>query len=186
MDSRKLFVEKYQELRKEHNVRIYSKDLKLSWVWALVHWILFIFSLGKNNTFMSRSVITVGRFIFFYSGWRIEYASLNDYSALCQEEDHVIMAKKFGLGSMFIGTIVMILLYLLFPLPIGLAWFRYAIERSAFRVSYLTDKKLGLNASYLPYVDILTGPGYLWAWPFKKQVLRWFEKNCGPLPEVLE
>lgn len=60
--------------------------------------------------------------------------------------------------------------YLLLPVPIGLAWYRWRWEREA----YLVDLKIGV-----PLEDVLRALGswtYFWPWP-KRWMRQWFEKQ---------
>lgn len=72
------------------------------------------------------------------------------------------------------------LLFLLVPLPIGFAWFRYKFEREAYKTSYYSALALGLKPNLDRYVEQLTGPAYFWTWILKKQVKSWFYANCHP------
>lgn len=59
--------------------------------------------------------------------------------------------------------------YLLFPLPIGLAWFRWRWEREA----YLVQLRAGASPSDL--ADLLWSH-YGWPWP-RAWMRRWFERQ---------
>jgi len=148
-------------------------------LWKAIDIVLKVLTLGKNKTFMTNFTTTLGSVIAFPEGWTEAKVTESDIITLEHELKHVQQYKSLGLGSVWFGFILFSLLYLLVPLPIGLAWFRYKFERDAYATSSRTIRLYGL--SRVPdveyYVEALTGPAYFWAWPFKTQVRKWFLKN---------
>ena len=178
MGNNRNYIDAYQRLRRRHGVRITSKDRQLRWLWKFIHYFLYTVTLGKQDQFLTHYTTTLGRTIYYPYGWSIEDTTDKDCIILMHEADHIHLNRQCGLGNIYLGTIVMSLLYLLFPLPIGFAWFRYYAERRAYKISHDTAKKQGLKTDISWYVKQLTGPSYLWTWVLKKQVRKWFEKNC--------
>jgi hypothetical protein len=108
-------------------------------------------------------------------GWPAGVAALIAVSILT-----LITAALSPRATAALGIPTMFILYVLLPLPIGLAYFRYLFERAAYlegirasRVLYKlsTDGELSrVNSAVLQ----LTGPMYGWTWPFEKQVVNYF------------
>jgi len=180
MGSNRKYLDTYQRLRKNHGVTVTSKDRSLTWLWKFIHWFLYIVTFGKQDQFLNSYTTTLGRTIYYPYGWRIEDTTDESCITLAHEADHIKLNYQCGFGNIYLGTVIMGLLYLLFPLPIGFAWFRYYAERRAYKISYATAKKYGLKTDISWYIQQLTGPSYLWTWVLKKQVREWFEKNCTP------
>ena len=172
-----LFQEKFEELHKELNIEVYAKDQKYADMWYLIGRFLTFISFGKMSTFYTNFTTTLGRGIYFSAGWRIEDADDGDYEVLRHEAKHVRQFIKLGLGSAKLGILVMGFLYLFVFLPAGLAWFRYKLEREAYLESCYARIDLGLNPNIDHCVELLSGPAYLWAWPFPKKIRRWFKDN---------
>jgi len=166
-----LFDKKLAEAQEEYGVELHTKDRKWTTLWKFIHGFLRLVSGGKLDTFYDGYITTVGNKIFFYAGWERHRVSPIDYVILCHELKHVEQFDKYTTG-------LMALLYLLFPLPIGLAYFRYLFERDAYLESYRASLEVNLVPNVSHYIDALTGSAYLWAWPFRKYVRRWFYENC--------
>lgn len=83
---------------------------------------------------------------------------------LAHEMAHVRQYQRCGLGSAWLGVPLFLLLYLLAPLPLGLAWWRYRWEREAFAAEQDARKALGLPLRQ-NVEALLHGRAYGWAWP---------------------
>ncbi len=178
MDANAKFTEWYAQERKKSGMRVTSKDQTLRGLWKTVDWILRRITFGKQDGFYTRFTTTLGRTVYFPDGWTIDKAQLYDCITLRHEGRHIQQNLAWGAGNIWLGTLLMGIFYLLFPLPIYFAWFRYKLEREAYRVSYYTAIELGLKPNLENYVELLTGPKYFWTWHSKKQVRAWFHKNC--------
>ncbi|MGM3253346.1 hypothetical protein ACS22W_26300, partial [Escherichia coli] len=73
------------------------------------------------------------------------------------------------------------LLYLLVPLPLGLAWFRMRWEREAYAESVRAAWEL-LGPAYVRRPDyrahlvrVFCSGAYGWMWPFPTSIERWFD-----------
>ncbi len=137
---------------------------------------------GKNDRFLTHYATTIGPWIALPEAW---FTDLERYRhVIAHEEHHVKQLTKAGLGSPVLGIVPMGLAYLFLPLPIGLAWCRYALEREAYAVGIrvaLEDSVPGSSTVRRHLIDRaveqLTGPAYAYTWVFKKQVRCWFEEN---------
>lgn len=175
---RELFITEYMKLRKELGISVYSKDQKWMRLWSFIDWFLRIISFGKMKTFKTSYTTTIGKKIFFPEGWSTKTADEQSYEILRHEAKHVRDFLALGGGNEHLGILVMGFLYLFVPLPIGLAWFRYKFEREAYVESYYAARRAGYIPDTERYVNLLTGPSYLWTWYSKKQVRNYFKKVC--------
>ncbi len=180
MNAQQQFEKWYAIERRACGLRVHAKDKKLKWMWKFIHWFLYCITFGKQDAFYDNYTTTIGKNVYYPAGWTSEEASLWDCVVLRHEGKHTRQCIKWGCGNATIGTLVMGLLFLLVPLPIGFAWFRYKFEREAYKVSYYTALSLGLKPNLDRYVEQLTGPAYFWTWVLKKQVKNWFYANCHP------
>jgi hypothetical protein len=177
MADQKLFQKLYDELHAELGIKVFAKDTKYRVLWKFIGKLLAILSFGKMETFYENFTTTIGRGIYYPAGWRIENADSGDYEILRHEAVHVRQYLKLGMGNVYLGILVMGLLYIFVPLPIGLAWCRYRLERVAYLESCKACIDLGLKPSIDYYVKLLSGPSYLWTWPFPSKIHAWFEAN---------
>lgn len=151
-------------------VKIIKKDT--SWFFKALGKILWVLTLGKNKLFMTGFVTTIAKTIGVpsdFDGWSTE----EKLGILKHELTHVAQYERY--------SVLFMLAYLFAFFPVGLAYFRYRFEREAYVVGF---RELLKNNSALQKEDMvawgvqeMTGPNYLWAWPFKKSVQRWFEEN---------
>jgi hypothetical protein len=170
----------YQEARLFDKAFVFAKDKKWRPLWAVLGWIMRLVTGGKVKDQQSSYITTLGNFIFYPAGWDIDKADEHDCAALRHELCHVEQYKHLGLGSVWLGFFVFLLLYLSVFLPAGLAWYRWRFERKAYKAGWDAAKefKLKWKPNLELYIDAMTGPRYVWSWPFKKSVRKWFYKNC--------
>ena len=179
MTDSELFNEELDRLSKLYGAKVFTKDLKWRRLWDVIQVLYTIITFGKVRDWKKRFTITIGAYVFFPSGWKIEEVDGGDYEVLRHEGDgHMRQCFDLGRGSVWRGLPIFLLLYAFMFFPIGLAWFRYKFEREAYVISFYAAKEVGRKFSIDFAVDALTGPSYLWAWPFKKSVRKYFEENC--------
>lgn len=156
--------------------------VKRGWFWVTLHALVVIITLGSNRRFLRGYCTTIGPWVGVPTGW--ESWSIESRIALLEHEAvHVRQCKKFGLGNVIVGIPMFSLLYLLVPLPIGLAWLRWRFER----VAYVRGINVRLEISGHSFwartelidraVEQLSGGAYAWTWPFRKSVRAYFEAN---------
>ena len=146
--------------------------------------LLALFTHDKRKGFMDRCT-TIGNIVYFPTGWTYGANPEWDLVMLRHELKHVrqfACLNPFGLWP--IGVVLSLVFYLLLPLPIGLAWFRYAMERQAFIETMRTRIELGKPIDIEYYVELMAGPMYGFAWPFKHAVRGWFAEHIRPFQVI--
>ena len=128
--------------------------------------------------------ITLGTKIYVKPKWE-DAPWQTKYATLRHERVHMHQQRAMGCGSIKLGLVLFAILYILFPLPIFLAYFRWRWERVAYVESMrawqeLGDYDLGDNAE--SHANSVAGKGYGWAWP-RPLVTRYFKKQAKMLEE---
>jgi hypothetical protein len=153
--------------------------VKKGWFWVTLHYIVMVVTFGGNRNFRKGYYTTIGPIVGVPEDW--EKRSAGSRQAVLEHElIHIKQCKKFGLGNAWVGLPLYTILYLLLPLPIGFAYFRWRFEREAY--THGINVKLGWEphrrAELIDRaVDQLSSGKYGWTWPFKKSVRRYFEEN---------
>jgi len=172
-----LFRELVKHAEDDCGVQVISKNTYYAF-WKTLDILLKIISFGKMTTFMTRFTTTIGPIIAFPVGWTPDRPNAYDYVTLRHELKHVEQYHTVGLGNIWLGTILAGIAYLLLPFPVLFAWFRYKMEREAYKESYYAAKECGYTPDVRDYVNNLTGSSYLWTWYSKSSVSNWFNKHC--------
>jgi len=131
-------------------------------------WNILTFHKNDDN-FMLRTSTMCGH-IYMYKGWEFSDKTLiPTYVCLKHEAMHLHDFKR-------LGPIIGLLIYFLFPLPVGLAYGRYWIERKAIVEELLAVSAVGGDTFTRmdQYILALSGWSYFFAWPFKSCMRRWF------------
>lgn len=184
MDDKATLKELLEELKND-GVRIVVKEGKF---WRALHWVVFLATFGGNRNFLTGYYTTIGPWVGVPQGW--EHRRTQDRIATLKHEHvHVKQARALGLGSAVAGLPLFFLLYVVLPLPIGLAYFRWRFERVAYVVGI--NVKVGYRPKDRAHeidnaVRQMTSGKYGWTWPFKKSVRSYFEKHVDvPSPVSL-
>lgn len=146
----------------------------------LIHVLLCALTFGGQRRYSQDFVTTLGQRVYVPSDW--DGRSEGDrVSTLRHERVHLRQFRRYGMPLMAIG-------YLLFPLPIGLAYFRMRIERAAYEESIRAAFELRGRA-YVEseafrehLVGLFCGPAYGWMWPFPRAIRRWHARVLASLP----
>lgn len=161
---------------KEYGLVIEPKASK--WYWRAAGTLLTIISFGKID-FMNRFFSTFGNRVGTTPSWEAMWAGTK-YEILLHELEHMRQKKVLGLGNIWFGMIVMGFAYLFLPFPIGLAWCRAYFEKKGYEQSIRALIQVsGLfyaRAAKENIVRNFTGPSYLFMWPFKSSIERWFDE----------
>ena len=154
---------------------------KVGWFWTTLHYVVMVVTFGQNRSFLTDYYTTIGGVV----GYPTEGSSrsLAERIAVLEHElIHIKQCARLGFGKVWIGFPIYMVLYLLLPLPIGLAYFRWRYEREAYahginvRVAIEPHRYNGLIEEA---VTELTTGAYGWTWPFKGTVRAYFHRHCA-------
>lgn len=136
----------------------------------------FLLRIIGNKTFMESYITTINTTVYTHAGWDASKES-SKAAILRHERVHMRQARKYTFP-------LYAFLYLLFPLPLGLAWFRAKFEMEAYKESMRATYWLGglpalQRNTYKEYIlsQFLTGV-YGWMWPFRHSMEVWYAKTC--------
>ncbi len=122
---------------------------------------------------------TIGKTVYVTSDW-MELSADSRYVTLRHEAIHIRQFRKLTVP-------VMAVLYVLLPLPMGLAWFRAYFEKEAYAESIRAAAEVWgpaypRGASYRErIIGQFMGPSYGWMWPFRKSMDRWYDQILASL-----
>lgn len=161
---------------------------KRGWFWVGLHWLVVVATFGRNRKFLTDYLTTIGPIVGVPVGFPVH--SPGAQSVLAHEGAHILQQERLGFGSAWVGLLPWGLIWLLFPLPLGLAWGRYWLEREAYAVGIRmeleeysggktpTDADRDFRAFLIDHaVDQLTSGAYGWAWPFPRSVRAYFNRT---------
>jgi hypothetical protein len=132
-----------------------------------------------NPRFMTHYVTTIGHWMWVPEAWDT-WADAAKEQLLRHEAVHMRQQRRYSFP-------LYAFLYVFFPLPIGLAWFRARFEWEAYSESIRARveryglehfKDLDLRDQYISY---FTTGAYGWMWPFPKQVGSWYDRLLAEL-----
>lgn len=138
-----------------------------------IHRFLVVVTFGKSRDYLEGFHTTIGKRVYVTSDW----ASMSrdrQWMLLRHERVHMRQFRRFTLPGMA-------LLYVLLPLPVGLAYFRARFEKAAYAESIRASAEVhGLehvqDAAYrADLIGNFTGPDYGWMWPFRRSLERWYD-----------
>ncbi|HEY4181076.1 MAG TPA: hypothetical protein VGM90_29735 [Kofleriaceae bacterium] len=160
--------------------RIVRKDQ--SALHRAIHYALIGLTFGQMRTYLDSYQTTIGKTIYVTSDWDAWSADTR-YVTLRHEAVHLRQFRKYTLPGMA-------LLYILLPLPMGLAWFRARFEMEAYAESIRAAAEVWgtdypARASYRSrIVGQFTGSSYGWMWPFRSSVERWYDGVLATLEKA--
>ncbi len=138
-----------------------------------IHYALIGLTFGRMRTYLDSFQTTIGRTVYVTADWD-DTDPDQRYVTLRHEAVHLRQFRKFTVPGMA-------LLYVLLPLPMGLAWFRAYFEKQAYAESIRAAAEVWgpaypRRAAYREYViGQFLGPSYGWMWPFRSQLERWYD-----------
>ena len=138
-----------------------------------IHYTLIALTFGQMRSYLDSYQTTIGRTVYVTSDWD-DIDPDQRYVTLRHEAIHLRQFRRYTLPGMA-------LLYLLVPLPLGLAWFRAYFEKAAYAESIRSAAEVWgpahpRKASYRKHIiDQFTGPSYGWMWPFRRGLERWYD-----------
>lgn len=140
-------------------------------------------TLGKQDRYLTEYRTVIGDTLYVPDGWE---TTPPDARLVCLRHERVHLRQRRRYGA-----VGMALLYLFVPLPVGLAWFRARMEWEAYvETLRATAEYQGMDALRSPalraaIVERFVGPDYLWMWPFRTTVDRWFDEATAEIERDL-
>jgi hypothetical protein len=139
-----------------------------------IHYALIGVTLGGMRSYLDSYQTTIGRTVYVTSDWD-DTDPDHRYVTLRHEAIHLRQFRRYTLPGMA-------LLYVLLPLPLGLAWFRAHFEKEAYAESIraaaeVWGRDYPRRTSYRAHIiEQFVGPSYGWMWPFRASLERWYDR----------
>ena len=152
-------------------LRIVRKDR--SRMQRAIHHALRALTLGRMRAYLAGYQTTIGSTIYVTADWDDRDPD-ERYVILRHEAVHLRQFRKYTLPGMA-------LLYLLVPLPMGLAWCRARLEQEAYAESVRAAAEVWGpehprgEAYRRRVIEQFTGAAYGWMWPFPASLERWYD-----------
>jgi hypothetical protein len=144
-----------------------------------LHRLLVAVTLGQNRAYLDGYHTTIGRKVYVTGDWDAMSRDQR-YLVLRHERIHLRQFRRYTLVGMAF-------LYLLIPLPFGLAYFRARFEREAYAETIRGAAELHgadhvrAEAFREHILEQFTGPSYGWMWPFRRSLDRWYDRVLAGL-----
>jgi hypothetical protein len=139
-----------------------------------IHWALYAVTFGRMRSYLDSFQTTIGNTVYVTADWD-DWEPDRRYVTLRHEAIHLRQFRTYTLPGMAI-------LYVLLPLPLGLAWFRAHFEKQAYAESIRAAAEVwGPDHPRQPayrnhVIDQFMGPSYGWMWPFRAHLERWYDQ----------
>jgi hypothetical protein len=141
--------------------------------------VLKLCTLGGQRHYLTGYQTTIGRTVYVCCDWD-DLPAAQRYITMRHERAHLRQFRRYTLP-------LMALLYVLLPLPVGLAWFRARFEKEGYAETIRAAAEVhGLDHVTRPafrdyIVSQFTGGAYGWMWPFRRSIERWFDSVVSRL-----
>jgi hypothetical protein len=145
----------------------------------LIHNALVVITFGQMRSYLSSYQTTLGQRIYVTPSWEAR-SHADRYMVLCHERIHMRQFRRFTWPGMT-------LLYLLVPMPMGLAYFRARFEMEAYAESMRAAAELYGKAhveepEFREHIlKQFRGASYGWMWPFPGYLARWYQREVDKL-----
>ncbi|HEY0194831.1 MAG TPA: hypothetical protein VGC42_27150 [Kofleriaceae bacterium] len=145
-----------------------------------IHVALCALTFGRMTSYLDSFQTTIGKTVYVTPDW--DGLDPDDrYVTLRHEAIHLRQFRSYSLP-------VMAVLYLVVPLPMGLAWFRAKFEKEAYAESIRAAAEVW-GAAYprragyrRQIIEQFMGASYGWMWPFRRSLERWYDQVLSSLP----
>ncbi len=140
---------------------------------------LKVITLGGMRDYLDGYYTTIGNTLYVTSDWECTDSD-ERYVTLCHELIHLRQFRRWTPPLMGLA-------YLLFPLPMGLAYFRARFEKEAYAETLrATAECFGIEAIRKEslrnrIIRQFTSANYGWMWPFRTHMERWYDNECAKL-----
>lgn len=138
-----------------------------------IHVALIGLTLGRMRSYLDSFQTTIGKTVYVTADWD-DLPADKRYVTLRHEAVHLRQFRRYTLP-------VMAVLYVLLPLPMGLAYFRARFEKEAYAETIRAAADVygiehARSSSHRSYViEQFMGASYGWMWPFRKSLERWYD-----------
>jgi hypothetical protein len=142
---------------------------------------LRVVTFGRMRNYLDSFQTTIGKTVYVTADWD-DLPVDRRYVTLRHEAIHLRQFRKLTLP-------VMAVLYVLLPLPMGLAYFRAQLEKEAYAetiraAAEVWGRAYASSPEHRKYViDQFMGPSYGWMWPFRADLERWYDRILATLDE---
>jgi hypothetical protein len=136
---------------------------------------LKIVTFGAQRRYLTDYQTTIGRTVYVTADWD-ETDADHRYCTMRHERVHLRQFRRYTLVGMAF-------LYLLVPLPLGLAWFRARFEKQAYaetiRACYEVFGEIHVRRPrFIAHiVEQFTSGSYGWMWPFRRSMEAWVKRQ---------
>lgn len=142
---------------------------------------LKVMSLGQMTNFMSYFITTVGTTVYVPDEWD-SWSPSRKAIILRHERVHMRQARDFGNLKFFF-------LYLLFPVPAFFAFFRTKFEKQAYEESIRAYFEYYGSKFFTPAlredtIRNFTTASYLWMWPWKSSIEKWYDSVVAAVTKI--
>ena len=157
--------------------RIVRKDR--SRMHRAIHYFLLAITFGQMRSYLDSFQTTIGKTVYVTADWD-ELPPDQRYVTLRHEAVHLRQFRKLTLP-------VMALLYVLLPLPMGLAYFRARFEKEAYAETIRAAAEVwgmayaSSDAHRAYVIEQFTSASYGWMWPFRASLERWYDRVLASL-----
>lgn len=145
----------------------------------LIGFLLKVITFGKANAFMDHFVTTIRWTVYTPSRWD-GYIEGTKISVLSHERVHMRQCRKHGF-------LLYSFLYLFFPLPVLLSYYRSKFEREAYEESmrmaayYYGVSRLNESEYRTAMIENFTGAAYFWMWVRRSDIERWYDRTVAKI-----
>jgi len=139
-----------------------------------IHHALAALTLGRMRSYLDSYQTTIGSTVYVTADWDDRDPD-ERYVTLRHEAIHLRQFRTFTRPGMAV-------LYLLLPLPMGLAWFRARFEKEAYAETVRAAAEVWgpefprRDEFRRRVIAQFTGAAYGWMWPFRGDLERWYDR----------
>jgi hypothetical protein len=149
-----------------------------------IHYGLMVVTFGQMREYLDGYQTTIRYRVYVTDDWD-EHDARDRIATMRHERVHLRQFRRYT----FVG---MTLLYLLVPLPLGLAYFRARFEREAYEETLAAQAEI-YGIDYIDdelhrdcMIDQFTSAAYGWMWPFRRRMESWYDRVLARLKAAEE
>jgi hypothetical protein len=145
----------------------------------VIHLALIGITLGQMRSYLHSFHTTIGQTVYVTAAWD-RCSDDERYVTLRHEAVHLRQFRRFT-------PLGMAIVYLVVPLPLGLAWGRAQLEKEAYAATIraaaeVWGRQFPAESSFRSkIIGQFLGPSYGWMWPFRGALERWYDHVLATL-----